>query len=466
MKTVPISVPDAYSLPRFFQQASPEECAAALTFAAESFSVIRKKAQEDVQAKTYQEVYSKLLEEHQQNLEELRASSAADLRKVQESLRAARARIEANDNSAEDIRRKAQDEARHMAAELMKSKEDQITRLQGLLERQMESMCSRVETLHNSITRTFTSSKEKGAFAEWLIDGFLKKAYDCPVEVISKDSETADIRMTRPLAAYFWEVKNYTRYIETKEVEKFKRDLRLHPDVRGGVLVSLRTGISGKTRGGDIDLEFLEDGRPILYLSNLMNREDVVFYLQTLRPYFEALEALSQPAKDDSDTVRALISKAALVANLLRSHSQNVVKHRNSLVSHKKRTDAMFSEFQAFIAEAEAQLQTLLRVAVGSEEEQNEVQGDIDTALAPTVFRKETLSDCEDRLKLFVKWLLSVAEVAPGTQIEIKTLIERAKGSGFGEKYIRETREDLFQESAWARGSRHILGLTWKAVAP
>ncbi len=299
------------------------------------------------------------------------------------------------------------------------------------------------------------------------MEPLIKRAFDCDVYQVAKDRENADIRMTRPSgAAYFWEIKNYTRMVSREEVAKLKRDLALHPDVRGGVLVSLRQGIVDHSRGGDIDLEFLEDGRFVLYLSNFLQREDPVFYLQSLRPLFDTVEALKKPTKDDAEAVRVLEAKATLVTNLLRSHADTVARHRNSLVGHKKRTDAMFAEFQAMILEAEAQVATLLRVTVGGDAAAATVAAEADTALSPFVFRHKALTDCaEDRAREFLKWLLTVAEAREGTQVEIKELLEKAKLAGWSDKTVRGWREDLFQDVAWPKGSRYILGLRWLAAA-
>jgi hypothetical protein len=40
-------------------------------------------------------------------------------------------------------------------------------------------------------------------------------------------------------------------------------------------------------------------------------------------------------------------------------------------------------------------------------------------------------------------------------------MLDRAKERGFGEKFVRDLREDVFQGTAWARGARFILGLKW-----
>jgi len=123
--------------------------------------------------------------------------------------------------------------------------------------------------------------------------------------------------------------------------------------------------------------------------------------------------------------------------------------------------DTMFTEFQGYILESETQLQSLLRVALGSEEEEAEVRQESEMMLPPLVFSKECVADFDGRPKAFLLWLLSVATVREGTQLEIKELIEKAKEKGYGEKFVRDLREDMFQPSAWEKGARFIMGLTF-----
>jgi hypothetical protein len=265
--------------------------------------------------------------------------------------------------------------------------------------------------------------------------------------------------MTRAEGVYLWEVKNYTRMVSKEEVEKLKRDLRLHPDVRGGILVSLTQGIVGKTRAGDIDLEFLEDGRFILYLSHLLKKEDVIFYLQTLRPFLECMEK-KKHVVEESDALQTLQQKSTLILTLLRSHEQSIVKHKNSITGHKARIAAMFTEFQAYLSESESQVRNLLRAALGSDDELELIVSDTSSKLPLQVFSKSTLTDFAEKERKFVKWILENCKVNEDEEIQIVDVIVKAKGAGFGEKFIRGTRE-CFQESVWKKGSQVIYGLSW-----
>jgi hypothetical protein len=466
MRNITLSVPGDCTVPHFYFESEPAQVALALRLGADAVAYIQKRAVDAVRQETHAEAIRQATEDFEEERKKSESSAAAAITKLRqeklradEELRAANARVEALENSAGSQRSQIQKDTRASVQELLVAKDQQIAQLQATLERTMEAMGKRVESLQNSMTKTFSSSKDKGTLGELVVEGFLKKAFDCDIQVVSKESQTADIRMTRQGGSYFWEVKNYTRMVTTEEVNKFRRDLRLHPDVRGGILVSLRQGIVGCSRGGDIEVEFLEDGRFILFISHFMSHDDPVFYLQTLRPFFDTIESMSKPVKEEAEAVRSLEMKAALMTNLLRSHAQTISRHKNSIVGHRKRMDTMFSEFQGYVLEAEAQLQTMLRVAMGGDDSTAEVQSEADTALPATIFKKGCLAEyADDRSREFIKWLLATTEVDGSSQVEIKDIIERGKGT-YPEKYVRGLREEIFQDAAWPKGSRFLVGL-------
>lgn len=466
MRNITLSVPGDCAVPHFYFESEPAQVALALRLGADAVAYIQKRAVDAVRQETHAEAIRQATEDFEEEKKKSESSAAAAITKLRqeklradEELRAANARVEALENSAGSQRSQIQKDTRASVQELLAAKDQQIAQLQATLERTMEAMGKRVESLQNSMTKTFSSSKDKGTLGELVVEGFLKKAFDCDIQVVSKESQTADIRMTRKGGSYFWEVKNYTRMVTTEEVNKFRRDLRLHPDVRGGILVSLRQGIVGCSRGGDIEVEFLEDGRFILFISHFMSHDDPVFYLQTLRPFFDTIESMSKPVKEEAEAVRSLEMKAALMTNMLRSHAQTITRHKNSIVGHRKRMDTMFAEFQGYVLEAEAQLQTMLRVALGGDESAAEVQSEADTSLPVAIFKKGCLADyADDRSREFIKWLLTTTEVDGNSQVEIKDIIERGKGT-YPEKYVRGLREEIFQDGAWPKGSRFLVGL-------
>jgi hypothetical protein len=456
LRHITIQIPIEFTIPTLYMDGSAERIALALTLGAEAVSHIEKSAQDLLHDKSQQEAVHEATKEFERSTQAL----SLKIKRAEEAARASSLRVEAMEADAANLRGQIQREVTSSFETILKAKDQQLFHAQEALDKAMDSVGRKVEALQNSMTKTFASSKEKGTLGETIMESLLKKAYDCNVLVISKEQQTADIRVSRNQADYLWEVKNYTRMVTSDEIEKLRRDLRLHPDVRGGVLVSLRQGIVGRSRGGDIDVEFLEDGRFILFISHFMAQDDPVFYLQTLRPFFDTIEAMAKPVKEDTEAIRTLEIKAALMTNLLRSHATSVTKHKNALVGHKKRTDTMFAEFQGYILEAEAQLQTILRVAMGGDETSATLQAESTTMLSP-LFNKRCLADyAEDRTREFIKWLLSQTTQYEGSQIEIKDVVEKGKAD-FSEKFIRSMREEIFQEAAWPKGGRFITGLRW-----
>jgi hypothetical protein len=470
MKNIYISVPDNFELPSLYNNGNEKAVSIALTLGAEAYETLYANVTDRVRKETNADIITEVSKKYTEQIKVIRTESDQALnalrqekKRFEEALNIVKHQLDLYEQSSLTLRADAHKSAKAMFDDLLSSKEKQITRLESLLENKLETVSGRVESLQNSITKTFSASKDKGTYGEVLIEGFLKKAFDCDISIVSKEAQTADIRMVRDNRfEYLWEAKNYTRMVSSEEVEKLRRDMRLHPNVRAGCIVSLRTGIVGHTRGGDIDIEFLEDGRCILFISNFMNRDDPVFYLQTLRPFFEILEENTVAVKDESETVRSLEAKATLISNLLRSHSNTVVKHRNSIVTHKKRMDTMFVEFQGYIMEAETQLQTLLKIAMGNDTTVSVISLETETELDERIFKKARLSDFDERQKAFIKWILSICANDENGQVEIKRIIHAGRDKGFGEKWIRGEREILFQESAWIKGSRYITGITLK----
>lgn len=461
---ITLTLPYSFSLPSFYDSADPQDIALALELGADAISFLKNKTTEKVRKETHAEAVKHAMKLHEETMDEVQKNYKEDKDRLEERIRSLTNKLSTQELEARDYRQGCQKDAREGMRELVELKDKQIADLENKLAKAMENMATRFEVLHTSLVRTLSSSKEKGELGEGIVEDLIKKAYDCDVSVVSKDSQTADIRMTREKGVYFWEVKNYTRMVNKEEVEKFKRDMRLHPDVRGGFLVSLNQGIVGRTRAGNIDIEFLDDGRFIVYISHLMKQNDVIFYLQTLRPLLDATEQLTKPITEDSEVVRTLEQKSHLISALLKTHEQTIVKHRNSLAGHKKRIDAMFSEFQAFLVESESQTSNLLKIAMGSHDEQVALANSIEMAIPLQVFLKGKLVEYNEKDQKFVQWILSITTLNEDKEIQINDLIEKAKSDGFAEKYVRGSRESCFQDRAWAKGGRIIRGLSWKSV--
>ena len=60
------------------------------------------------------------------------------------------------------------------------------------------------------------------------------------------------------------EVKDYTSIVPSKEVDKFRRDMRENPEMKAGIFISLQSGITGFSQPLTISSE---EGRPVVYIA-------------------------------------------------------------------------------------------------------------------------------------------------------------------------------------------------------
>jgi hypothetical protein len=68
------------------------------------------------------------------------------------------------------------------------------------------------------------------------------------------------------------EVKNYSGNVLKKEIIKFQRDIEYQKDMKGGIFISLKSGISARS---DFQME-VYDGRPVIFLTYVKNNMEKI----------------------------------------------------------------------------------------------------------------------------------------------------------------------------------------------
>jgi hypothetical protein len=125
----------------------------------------------------------------------------------------------------------------------------------------------------------------------------------------------------------------------------------------------------------------------------------------------------------------------------------------------------MFAEFQGYVLEADAQLQTILRVAMGDDMESASAQNEVNATLDPKVFKKPCIADfAEERVREFVKWFLQVTEAMEGSTLEVKDLIENARANPGKFSYATPNSTSLVSsETIRVMAKIDILGIPYKS---
>jgi hypothetical protein len=468
LQSVTFALPLNYQIPELFLSSDPEVIATALTLGAEACRVLTQEAYAKVRNETHQEIIAEVKRTTEQEVGKLRR----EREEVDGVLQQATKRIRRLEQDFQEHEQRIRQEERRNREEIAKEKDARIQALEAQVKDSSKQLQTEFQQLREQMIRNTAGSTNKGKDGEAQVEELLKLSFGSApsfdLNPVAKEGHKGDFIMDFAKAKFLWEVKNYSRMVNKDEVEKLHRDMRENPDIAMGIMVSLQTGIVGHTKAGDIDVEFIgPSGRCIVYISNLHQRPDKVFYLQSLRPLLEIMAQTASTQQTNTSEIsqeaaelEALKSQATLVRNLLATHLTQSQRHYNSLSQHKKRSEQMFAELQSFVRESEGQVKEMIRVVIGTIDET--LQSEVLENLSERTFKKTSALEMNEKERAFAQWLLSQAEQDEYGQIQIKDIVDKGKEAGFSEKEVRAYRETLFNELAWQKGGKSIVGLKWR----
>ena len=86
------------------------------------------------------------------------------------------------------------------------------------------------------------------------------------------EKQCGDFKLVYKNIPLLLEVKNYKRNVLKKEIEKFQRDMLYRSEMKGGIFISLKSGISSRN---DFQLE-VYDGRPVIFLTQVKDNMEKI----------------------------------------------------------------------------------------------------------------------------------------------------------------------------------------------
>ena len=153
-----MSIPLLCAIPTFYEEAGQQDIALALQLGAEAVIHLKGSAMEMVRNETH----SESVKHYEGEVAAVKREAAKEREKVEELLRKANQALQGQEQTLQEYREKCQKEARASMLELVAMKDKQIYELREELARSMDSMGRKFDTLHNSLVKTLSSSKEKG----------------------------------------------------------------------------------------------------------------------------------------------------------------------------------------------------------------------------------------------------------------------------------------------------------------
>jgi hypothetical protein len=396
------------------------------------------------------------------------ATVHGELRKLQERCEALVERKRALEEGRDADIRVAEERTRVLLQTTLDEKERAIQRaertlqtLQSAYEKQSDELRSLADLLRK---KPAAGSKAKGdeyesAFRTRLVAAFgIGPRFKLVDTAASSIGHAGDYLMHWDDHVILWEVKNYDRTVPSAEVEKFRRDMKENAQVRVGVMISRLTPITGKTSGGDFEIEIYE-GKLLLYISSFEAMPDDT--LPGLMLYFKLWWSLDK-GRDGGDDEEA--ERLATAIRQIEKLAAEASKARVEWRLHKSRLDETIRWIAERVEDTENRLKAALSVlqkscGVGVAVDVpaglfRDVSGDVKAAadvaavlryaraevdgvcllndLADAVSKEKGISRDTARAHIRAVLLDEVLETPKGKPAKVKGLVLLESGSGTG----------------------------------
>ncbi len=173
-----------------------------------------------------------------------------------------------------------------------------------------------------------SAAKVKGAEGEQTLTTLLRDAFSMAdgfkTSNVAQAGKEADVRVQMLGLVSLWDAKNWdSRNVTLRDVEKMRADVERNSDVDLGVLVSLRSGVSGFD-DQPIAMEVLPCGKPVVYVNRLLadGYAEGVRLLRLLRPLLDYLSHAKATRAADLGSPTVLRLVLAAITSRADAHAQ------------------------------------------------------------------------------------------------------------------------------------------------
>lgn len=233
---------------------------------------------------------------------------------------------------------------------LLAQQEEATLKIKAELKQQKEDEINRLKDSYNAQIDIFKQSKSKGNVEKGIIgqdtcSELLAKVYDTePIDIHSAD-KVCDIYTDIYGIRVAWEVKNYTVPVDSRQIEKFKRDMDINKDYHVGVLVSLNTHIANHYKGGNyIDFEFF-DNRCLIYINKLTSDGLQEEILKSLIPLFKYINSVKNLINKSDSEYEKLYTKTQKIIDIINPLLSKFIQNLKDMKASINKLEELHSTF-------------------------------------------------------------------------------------------------------------------------
>jgi hypothetical protein len=168
-----------------------------------------------------------------------------------------------------------------------------------------------------------------------------------------------------------FEVKNHKDRILVKEITKFRRDMKEHPEVRCGVFVGLnamysRAGIEGIYGNGLFGVEVTAEKQLLVYIGEFF-KNDVGWLVGVLKALIGGIcPLLERGDSDDNGILAELEGRIRSAVSCVQSIGERARVLYNKIINDRKAADDAFVGTLSAVKMMREEIQMLLGVLLGN----------------------------------------------------------------------------------------------------
>jgi len=207
------------------------------------------------------------------------------------------------------------------AKELVKVKED-------ALQQREEKLAKKEEELQVKIQRN-ASSAYRGQDGENWFSSMAKEKMNWNLKYTGDVPHSCDYSSTIHSVPVFFEHKNYTHSVPQKEVTKFLRDMKEHPEVLVGIFISQNTSIQGKSPTVPFAIDWVHGSQCVIYIQSIVEM-DIDYVLSLMDQMIRVSGTFNKVIKSQDETSSGKTHETRIEQAKL--YLQNSLSRTNSLM--------------------------------------------------------------------------------------------------------------------------------------
>jgi len=329
-------------------------------------TILEIKKDYELQIKSLQKAKLILESDLNSTKSDLKSEFAKESKALSKRISELEAELQIASRSENSIRERCQQESDRLLKAIEEKNQQLIELKETTLLQREQKLLQKEQELQSKLQRQ-TSSVLRGHDGEELFRNTAKEKMKW--DLVKAPTFSCDSSSTIHGNLTLFEIKNYTNPIPQAEVNKFLRDMKMHPEARTGIFVSLNTTICNKDPTVPISLDWINASQCIMYIQSCADLDtDHTFSLidqvirisgifnnfiasQTSESNEPVLQARIDQAKVYLD--RTILRGASLIKKIMKDKKQQIEFIESSTIHN-------ISELKYQSADITTTIQTLL----------------------------------------------------------------------------------------------------------